>query len=86
MSNGFEGASADEPDTDDEALLVEWAADLAVRIRQGQPVDWTELGKEHPEQAEALRRMLPAFSLMARMGGSAQRDGAPPLSGHRSLP
>ena len=74
MSNGFERGGADEPDTDDEALLVEWAADLAVRIREGQPVDWTELGKEHPEQAEALRRMLPAFSLMASMGSSAHRD------------
>ncbi len=74
MSNGFETGRVDEPDSEDEALLVEWAADLAVRIRQGQPVDWTELGKQHPEQADALRRMLPAFSLMARMGGSAHRD------------
>ena len=76
MSNGFETGRADEPDSEDEALLVEWAADVAVRIREGQAVDWAELGKRHPEHAEALRRMLPAFSLMARMGGSAHRDAA----------
>ncbi len=76
MSNGFEAEPVDEPESEDEALLVEWAAELAVRIREGQQIDWAELGREHPEQAEALRRMLPAFSLMARMEGPLHREAA----------
>ena len=78
MSSLSEADSRDEADSpgsaghdDDDSLLVEWAAELAVRIRQGQTVDWSELARQHPEQAEALRRMLPAFSLMARLGSSS---------------
>ena len=65
--------SPDEPGPDD-SLLVEWAAELAVRIRSGQSVDWERLAREHPERAEAIRRMRPAFGLMARMGSSAHRE------------
>ncbi len=68
-----------ETDGEDDAaeadsLLVEWAAELAVRIRDGQSVDWEALAREHPERAEAIRRMRPAFGLMARMGSSVQRE------------
>ena len=68
MSNGFEPGRADEPDSEDEALLVEWAADLAVRIREGQPVDWTELGEQHPEQAERLPPDAPGFLVDGPLG------------------
>jgi WD40 repeat protein/serine/threonine protein kinase len=70
MSELFETENREEPGQDD-SLLVEWAAELAVRIREGQTVDWESLAREHPERADALRRMLPAFALVARMGSSA---------------
>ena len=75
MSTLFEADTADEPGEDD-PLLVEWAADLAVRIREGETVDWKELASHHPERAEALRRMLPAFALMAGMGKSLDGEAA----------
>ena len=55
----------------DDPLLVEWAAELAVRIRNGQTLDWDDLGRRHPERAQALRGLLPAFDLMARLGNSS---------------
>ena len=79
MSTLFDAQSSDEADEDD-SLLVEWAAELAVRIRDGQTVDWEELESLHPGQAEALKRMLPAFALMARMGSSAEREAARRIS------
>ena len=72
MSVQFERDDDDDA-AEDDSLLVEWAAELAVRIRNGQSVDWEELAREHPERAEAIRRMRPAFGLMARMGSSVHR-------------
>jgi WD40 repeat protein/serine/threonine protein kinase len=65
--------SAENHDEDSEEggevdpLLVEWAAELADRLRAGETVDWEELAGRHPARAEALRGMLPAFDLVARM-------------------
>ena len=56
--------------------MVEWAAEIAVRIRDGETVDWEELAGRHPERAEALHRMLPAFALMARLGDPVRREAA----------
>ncbi len=75
MSAPFEVSGQDEAGEDD-PLLVEWAAELAVRIREGETVDWEELANAHPERAEALDRMLPAFTLMARLGDPVQRQPA----------
>jgi WD40 repeat protein/serine/threonine protein kinase len=67
--NRDETASAD-------SLLIEWAAELAVKIRDSQNVDWDEIAQGHPEHAQELRRMLPAFALLANAGSSAHRDSA----------
>ena len=75
MSTFFEDESRDDAGQDD-PLLVEWAAELAVRIRDGETVDWEELAGRHPERAETLRRMLPAFALMARLGDPLHREAA----------
>ncbi len=75
MSALSEPESRDELQQDD-SLLVEWAAELAVRIRDGQSVDWEELAHRNPERADALRRMLPAFTMMARMGSSVHHETA----------
>ena len=39
-------------DEENDSLLVEWAADVALRIRDGQTVDWEALAAQHPERAE----------------------------------
>ncbi len=70
MSVGIDGRETDQAGTED-PLLVEWAAELAVRMRSGQTVDWDDLGRRHPERAQALRELLPAFNLMAGLGNSA---------------
>ncbi len=75
MSAPFEVNGQDEAGEVD-PMLVEWAAELAVRIRQGETVDWEKLANSHPERAEALHRMLPAFTLMARLGDPVQRQPA----------
>ena len=75
MSEQLEGDGEDDA-VEDDSHLVEWAAELAVRIRSGESVDWEALVREHPERAEAIRRMRPAFGLMARMGSSVHREAA----------
>jgi WD40 repeat protein/serine/threonine protein kinase len=66
--SGLDGSSsAFTPDTD----IVEWAADLAERVRAGEHVDLSTLAVEHPERAEVLRRLLPAIEAMARHARSS---------------
>src|SRR5215208_4933123 len=65
--------------SDDEAsdpVLIEWAEELADRVRSGEPVDWEGLARRDPARAERLRLMLPAVELMAGLGASAARDAA----------
>ena len=73
MSELLESDDRDEAGQDD-PLLVEWAADLAVRIRRGETVDWEDLASRHPEQAAAFQRMLPTIALMARLGDPVHRE------------
>ncbi len=72
----FRGPKAQDEPGEDDPLLVEWAAELADRIRTGETIDWEELAGRHPERAEAIERMLPAFALMARLGGSVHGEAA----------
>ena len=60
MRAAFEVSGQDEAGQDD-PFLVEWAAELAVRIREGETVDWEELATPTPSGRSA-RRMLPAFT------------------------
>jgi len=75
MSTLSEAEGTDEASQDD-PLMVEWAAEMAVRIREGETVDWEELAGRHLERAEALQRMVPAFALMARLGDAMHREAA----------
>jgi eukaryotic-like serine/threonine-protein kinase len=72
MSTLSEAEGRDEAGEDD-PILIEWAAELAVRIRGGESVDLEEFASRHPERAQALERMLPAFELMARMADPMNR-------------
>ena len=48
-------------------VLAEWAAELADRIRAGDPVDQESLAAQHPEHAEQLRQLLPTIRMMAAL-------------------
>ena len=49
-------------------LIIE---ELAGRLQAGEPVDFQAVLADHPDQAERLRRLLPAIELMADLGSSA---------------
>jgi serine/threonine protein kinase/Flp pilus assembly protein TadD len=72
-------SSAGRASTSDEVdcLLGELAEELAGRLRAGEPVDLDTFLGEHPDQAEALRMLLPAIRVMADLGRSAARMVAP---------
>src|SRR5262249_54253575 len=65
-------SSPQEPDR----VLGELAEELAGRLRAGEPVDIESFLAEHAEQAEALRRLLPAIRVMADLGRSPVREAA----------
>ena len=73
MSLGIDGGKPDEDERED-PVLVEWAAELAERMRTGQTVDWDELDRRILEQAKALRGLLPAFDLLSKFGNSSQLE------------
>ena len=54
-----------------DSLLGELAEELAGRLRAGGAVDLDAFLADHPEHAEALRRLLPAIRVMADLGRSA---------------
>jgi WD40 repeat protein/serine/threonine protein kinase len=63
-------------------LLID---ELTAKLQAGELVDMSAYVQEHPEHAEALRRLLPALHLLADLGrsadggaGSGVRPAAPP--------
>jgi WD40 repeat protein/serine/threonine protein kinase len=76
--NVFLDAEGREESGPDDSLLVEWAAELADRVRAGEPVDLAALSRRHPEKAGVLRRLVPAIALMADLGSAARRGAAEP--------
>src|SRR4051794_1554148 len=77
MSRSVDGEARDDRSRDD-SLLAEWAAELADRVRAGEPVDLEELARKHPDRAGALRRLVPAMALMVDLGHSAARGTPAP--------
>ena len=67
MTSSFEsGASSGSG----EAVLDNVLEELANRLQAGEPVDRAAILARFPEQAESLRRLLPAMELMAQLGMS----------------
>ena len=65
MTSSFEsGASSGSG----EAVLDNVLEELANRLQAGEPVDRAAILARFPEQAESLRRLLPAMELMAQLG------------------
>jgi serine/threonine protein kinase len=55
----------------DDPALGELMDDIAARLQAGESVDVEAVIGAHPDQAEQLRRLLPAVRLMAELGESA---------------
>ena len=66
-------ASRSSSSAETDRILGELAEELAGRLRAGEPVDIEAFLADHPEQAESLRRLLPAIRVMADLGRSAAR-------------
>src|SRR5947209_15177452 len=68
------------PTSETDAILGELVEELAKKLRTGEPVDLEAFLGEHPEQADALRKLLPTIAIMADLGRSAVRElgGDPP--------
>ena len=66
--------------SDSFALLVE---ELTEKLQAGEPIDVDALLQAHPEDAEPLRRLLPALFLLAEVSGS--KGGPAPAGGGGEL-
>jgi serine/threonine protein kinase len=67
---------------DSDALVAEMLEEITKRLQAGEPLDFSAILDAHPDQAERLRRMLPALEVLADLGRSAGRGLAPlPVAG-----
>jgi tetratricopeptide (TPR) repeat protein len=75
----------DRDDGASDPVVAELVENLADRLQAGEPVDVEAVLREHPDQAERLRRLLPAVRALADLGssgGSAPApDGGEPVTG-----
>src|SRR5262249_37282055 len=56
------------PATGTDPILDDLIDAFAARLQTGEPVDPEAYAREHPERAEALRRILPAMMVLAELG------------------
>jgi serine/threonine protein kinase/tetratricopeptide (TPR) repeat protein len=62
-----------------DSILVDLFEEIAAKLQSDERVDWDELARKHPEQAEPLRRLLPTIQVLADLGRSAAK-GDPSLA------
>ncbi|HEV2949528.1 MAG TPA: serine/threonine-protein kinase, partial [Gemmataceae bacterium] len=60
-----------------DVLAAELIEELASKLRAGEPVDLETVIRQHPEQADRLRKLLPAVQVLADLGQSAASASAP---------
>jgi hypothetical protein len=53
--------------------LAELFEEIAGKLQAGEPIDLQAYARQYPEQAERLRRLLPAAAVLAEVGRSAAR-------------
>ncbi|WP_152052079.1 serine/threonine-protein kinase [Tautonia marina] len=73
MSQNRQESSGTDRPTDQ--VLADRVAEVADRIKAGEPVDLDAIRKEEPELADHLLDLLPALNLLARLGQSASTAG-----------
>src|SRR6516165_5872357 len=60
-----------------DALTAELVEELANRLQTGERVDVEAYVRAHPEQAERLRRLLPAVLALAQLGDDGEKTSEP---------
>jgi serine/threonine-protein kinase len=70
------GLTADNAASD--PVVAELVEDLANRLQAGEPIDLEAVMREHPDQADRLRRLLPAVRALAELGSVANGSAPPP--------
>jgi WD40 repeat protein/serine/threonine protein kinase len=56
-----------------DSVLVDLFEEIAAKLQAGEQVDLEAYAREHPEQAEPLRRLLPTIHVLADLGRSAAK-------------
>jgi tetratricopeptide (TPR) repeat protein len=69
-------ASSPRPASGSDPVLGELFDEIATRLQAGEAVDLEGYVRDHPEQAERLRQLLPAMEVLAGLGRSAARGEA----------
>ncbi len=64
-------ANSPGPTSGTDPVLAELFEEITVKLQAGEPVDLEAYAQRYPEQAEALRRLLPAMEVLADLGRSA---------------
>ncbi len=72
-----DGRGESPSDTNADAALAAWVAELAERLEGGEPVDLDAIAEAHPEGAEELRRLLPTIRRMASFGEAVRHSPDP---------
>ena len=60
-----------------DSRLADLVDEIAGQLRQGQAVDWESLCREHPDQAEELRRLQPTLEALAQLKSEANGAATP---------
>jgi serine/threonine protein kinase len=74
VSLSHNGASATAMSCSGSALLEDLIEECTNRLQRGEVVDIEALARDHPGQADRLRRILPSLQMMAEIGHSAVRE------------
>jgi serine/threonine-protein kinase len=68
------GASAMSLTSGDDVSLEDLIEECTNRLQRGEMIDVEEMARDHPSQADRLRRILPSLQMMAEIGHSAVRE------------
>jgi serine/threonine-protein kinase len=66
-------SAASRPTTGSQAALDRLIEELTQRLQSGEPIDLEAFLAQHPDEADTLRRLLPALEVLADLGRSAAR-------------
>src|SRR4051812_6487499 len=68
------GQSRPLTDAAEDQLLAELVEEYTRRLQSGERMRYSDFAREHPEQGEELRRLLPTLHVLANAGDSSPHD------------
>jgi serine/threonine-protein kinase len=74
VSVSHNGASATGLTSGSDVSLEDLLEECTNRLQRGEVVDFEQMARDHPDQADSLRRILPSLQMMAEIGHSAVRE------------